>query len=218
MENKQTERCGLVLVAPPDQSGVSFADRLTAALEGGEVASVIFPAYDLDEAAYQAHLEVCIPVAQAHGAAAIVVNDTRAFGRTGADGLHVDTGIRDVAETVERLNGSHIVGSGGAETRHKALEMGEARPDYLFFGRFGQDTHPSPHRKNVDLAEWWASMVEIPCILMGGASLDTLGEAAATGTEFVALSRAVFGEGIDPAAAVAAANDILESHSLGRDS
>jgi thiamine-phosphate pyrophosphorylase len=49
---------------------------------------------------------------------------------------------------------------------------------------------------------------------MGGASLDTLGDAAATGAEFVALSRAVFGEGVDPAAAVTQANEILEDYAF----
>lgn len=208
------ERCRLVLVAPPGESGPAFAARLEAALTGGDVASVIFPVHDLDEGAYQKHLEACVPVTQARGVAAIAVNDTRAFGRTGADGLHIDTGMADLSEAAERLAGRNIVGAGGAETRHKALEMGEARPDYLFFGRFGQDTHPGPHRKNMDIAEWWAAMVEIPCILMGGASLETLADAASTGTEFVALSRAIFAEGVEPGEAVAEANRILGPFTL----
>ena len=217
MTNSVSDRCRLVLIAPEGSSGPEFAARLEAAFGGGDISSVIFPVYRMDEGAYQRHLEACIPVVQSHDAAAIAVNDTRAFGRCGADGLHVDSGVRDVAEAVEKANGRYIVGAGGAETRHRALELGEARPDYLFFGRFGQDTHPGPHRKNLALAEWWAAMVEIPCIVMGGASLDALADAAATGAEFVALSRAVFGEGIDAAEAVAAANRILERHPLAEE-
>lgn len=214
MDKTLTDRCRLVLIAPPGATGTGFAAQLEAALQGGDVASVIFPAYDLDDAAYQNHLECCIPVAQAHEVAAIAVNDTRAFGRTGADGLHVDTGKGDLADAIERFQGRHIVGTGGALTRHKALELGEARPDYMFFGRFGQDTHPGSHRKNLQLAEWWADMIEIPCIVMGGNSLEALGEAASTGAEFVALSGAVFADGTDPGAAVSAANLILEDYVL----
>ncbi|WP_193174956.1 thiamine phosphate synthase [Oricola nitratireducens] len=214
MTHSITNRCRLVLIAPDGSSGPEFAARLEAALTGGDVASVILPAYGMDASSYQRHLEACIPVVQAHGAAAIAVNDTQAFGRSGADGLHVDTGVEALAEAVEKSRGQQIVGTGGAETRHRALDLGEVRPDYMFFGRFGQDTHPGPHRKNLALAEWWASMIEIPCIVMGGASLATLGEAAATDAEFVALSRAVFGEGIDPAAAVTQANEILEDYAF----
>ena len=214
MSKDITDRCRLVLVAPPGATGREFAAQLQSALDGGDVATVIFPEHGLDEAAYQSHLEACIPVVQAKGVAAIVVNDSRAFGRTGADGLHVDTGARDLADSVERLEGRQIVGAGGAKTRHAALDLGESRPDYVFFGGFTQDTHPEPFRKNIELAEWWAAMIEIPCIVMGGSAVGTIGSAAATGAEFVALSRAVFDEGVDPDAAVAEANRILEDYPL----
>ncbi|QKV20408.1 thiamine phosphate synthase [Oricola thermophila] len=217
MTNSITERCRLVLIAPEGATGPDFEKALEAALAAGDVASAIFPAYGMDEASYQRHLESCVPIAQGFGVAAIVVDDTRAFGRTGADGLHVDGGPEDVGNAVEKADGRYIVGAGRAETRHRALELGEQRPDYLFFGRFGQDTRPEPHRRNLAMAEWWAAMVEIPCIVMGGASLDTLERAASTGAEFVALSRAVFGEGIDPAAAIAEANGMLENHKLAAD-
>ena len=91
-----------------------------------------------------------------------------------------------------------LVGAGGIKTRDDALELGELRPDYVFFGRFGYDNKPEPHARNLGLAAWWASMVEIPCVLLGGASLGSVEEAAATGAEFVALSAAIFGEGLDP--------------------
>lgn len=217
MTNSHTERCRLVLIAPEGAAGTDFSPRLEAALGAGDVASVIFPGYGMDDAAYQRHLEACVPIAQAHGVAALAVNDTRGFGRTGADGLHVDSGTQDVADAIEKAKGQSIVGAGGAETRHRALELGELRPDYIFFGRFGMDTRPEPHKRNLALAEWWAAMVEIPCIVMGGASLAALGQAAATGAEFVALSRAIFDEGTDPAEAVAEANRILADYELTED-
>lgn len=217
MTNSQKDHCRLVLIAPEGIAGADFAPMLEAALGAGDVASVIFPAYGMDDAAYQQYLETCVPIAQAYDAAAIAVNDTRAFGRSGADGLHVDSGAQDISDAVEKAKGQSIVGAGGAETRHRALELGELRPDYMFFGRFGMDTRPEPHKRNLALSEWWAAMVEIPCIVMGGASLETLRQAAATGTEFVALSRAVFDEGVDPAATVAEANRILADYELTED-
>lgn len=214
MTNSITERCRLVLIAPEGSSEAEFAPRLEAALGAGDVASVIFPVYGMDDAAYQRHLETCVPIAQSYGVAAIAVGDTRAFGRTGADGLHVDSGAQDLADAIDKAKGQSIVGAGGAETRHKALDLGELRPDYMFFGRFGMDNRPEPHKRNLALSEWWAAMVEIPCIVLGGGSLETLGQAAATGAEFVALSQAIFNEATDPAAAVAEANRILENYGL----
>ncbi len=103
-----------------------------------------------------------------------------------------------------------IVGAGGATTRDDALELGEMQPDYIFFGRFGFDNKPEPHRRNLSLGAWWADVVEIPCIVLGGSELASVETVAATGVEFVALSSAVFGEGVDPRQAVREANAILD--------
>lgn len=214
MTQGETEYCRLVLIAPEGVAGAALAERIAAALSGGDVASVIVPRYGMDEVAYQKNLEACVPAAQNGGAAAIVVDDTRAFGRSGADGLHVDEGPDALGDAVERFQANAIVGAGGAETRHRALELGELRPDYMFFGRFGMDIRPQAHRKNLQLAEWWASMVEIPCIVLAGASVESVADAARTGAEFVALSRAVLGDDADPAEAVRETNAILRDFPL----
>ena len=53
-------------------------------------------------------------------------------------------------------------------------------------------------------------MIEIPVIVMAGSDIASVEAVAATGADFVALSSAVFGDGVDPQAAVARANAILD--------
>ena len=92
-------RCRIVLIAPPGEDAAAFEPRLRAAIAGGDIASIILPAYDLDEASFQAFAERIVPLAQAAGIAAIIAEDTRIAGRVGADGLHLETGeveIRDL--------------------------------------------------------------------------------------------------------------------------
>ena len=103
-----------------------------------------------------------------------------------------------------------MVGAGGAKTRDDALELGETRPDYIFFGRFGYDNTPEPHPRNLSLGQWWADVIEIPCIVMAGSAIASVEAVAATGAEFVAVSSAVFADGADPKAAIAAANALLD--------
>ena len=77
-----------------------------------------------------------------------VAGESRIAAVSGADGLHIE----DKAELAEHLGrGSRfrIIGAGGARNRHEALELGELRPDYIFFGRFGYDTEPEPHPRNL---------------------------------------------------------------------
>jgi len=205
-------RCRLVLVTPPAVDA-GFTAKLAAALEAGDVASLILPRYDLDDDdAFQKLAERLVPLAQEKGVAAIVAGDTRVAGRVKADGVHVEEGKAALADAVERYGKKMMVGAGGAKTRDDALELGEEQPDYLFFGRFGYDVKPEPHARNLSLGGWWAQMIEIPCIVLAGSDTASVREVAATGAEFVALSSAVFGDGRDPAAEVARANALLDEH------
>ena len=199
-------RCRIVLIAPKDAS----AERIAAAFEGGDVASLILPENGMDEASFQAFAEKIVPAAQAAGIAVVIAGDTRIAGRVQADGIHVEVSSQELAETIEHLQGRMMVGVGGAKTRDDALELGELRPDYMFFGRFGYDNKPEPHHRNLALGEWWAEMISIPCIVMAGSELASVETVAATGAEFVALSSAVFADGRDPGAAIAAANALLD--------
>jgi thiamine-phosphate pyrophosphorylase len=142
--------------------------------------------------------------------AAIVAGDSRIAGRVRADGIHVEGGKAALADMIERMQGRIMVGAGGAKSRDEALELGEERPDYVFFGRFGYDTRPEPHSRNLALGRWWAEVIELPCIVLAGSDLASVEAVAATGAEFVGLSSAVFATGVDPAEAVARANRLLD--------
>lgn len=204
-------RCRIVLISPAGESADGFATKLEAAIAGGDIASIILPPNGMDEASYQAFAERIVPIAQAAGIAAIIVDDTRIAGRVKADGIHIDAGKSALAEAVERFQSEMAVGAGGVKSRDDALELGEERPDYVFFGRFGYDNRPEAHQRNLSLGGWWAEMIEIPGIVMAGSDLASVETVAATGIDFVALSSAVFADGVDPRDAVARANAILDA-------
>ncbi|HXV29930.1 MAG TPA: thiamine phosphate synthase [Sinorhizobium sp.] len=203
-------RCRLVLVAPDMPDIAERAKVLADALKGGDVASVILPQHDLSETEFQKHAEALVPVIQKAGAAALIEGDTRVAGRAKADGLHIAAGADALAEAIERHTPKMIVGGGNATDRHHALEIGEVRPDYVFFGRTDGDIKPEAHPKNLALAEWWASMIEIPCIVMGGTDPQSALAVAETGAEFVALRLAVFADPEQAPSVVAAVNALLD--------
>lgn len=210
----EAEKCRLVLVTPGEAAGQSVVDATLMAIAGGDIASIIVPQYAMDEEAYQSHLMAIASGAQAAGIAVIAAGDVRMAARAGVDGIHASGGASEVAHITEQYRDTWIVGANGGTTRHGALEMGEAWPDYMFFGKLGGDTHEMPHKKAIELATWWAEFVEIPAILLGGNSLATLADSARTGVEFVALSRAIFDHVDGPKAAVEAANAVLAEYEL----
>ncbi|WP_159586179.1 thiamine phosphate synthase [Chelativorans xinjiangense] len=209
-EVETPNRCRVVLIAPP--AGADDAARLEAALSGGDVASLILPDYGADEAAFQAHAERLTRLAQARGVAVIIAGEPRIAARVQADGIHVEGSKSELADTVRKYQDRMTVGCGGAKTRDDALELGETQPDYIFFGRFGYDNKPEPHPRNLTLGAWWSQMIELPCIVMAGADVQSVQAVAGTGAEFVALGTAVFAPDADPARIVAEANRLLDRH------
>lgn len=204
------DRCRLVLIAPDIAEIDARVKAVSDALRGGDVASVIIPQYGLDEHEFQKHAEALVPVIQKADAAALVAGDTRVAGRARADGLHVSGNAGELTESVEKFSPKLIVGGGNATDRHHALEMGEVRPDYIFFGKIDGDIKPEAHPKNLALAEWWSSMIEIPCMVMGGSDPDSVVAVAENGAEFVALRLAVFDEPAQAASVVARVNALLD--------
>jgi thiamine-phosphate pyrophosphorylase len=207
---ERLNRCRVVLIAPRIDDPAELKSLVAAAAEGGDVASLVLPAHGDGEAAFQRRAEAIAPVAQARGIAVMIDGDTRIAGRVGADGIHFEGRKAGLEELIEKFQGRMMIGAGGAKSRDDALDLGEARPDYMFFGRFGYDNTPEPHPRNLALGRWWAEMIELPCIVMAGSDIASIEAVAATGAEFVAVSSAVFAGGADPAERVAAANALLD--------
>lgn len=207
---KNEERLRLVLVMPETDDAETAASLIGEALRGGDVSSVILPQYGMDDTRFQMLAEKVIPVIQQAGAAALVAGDSRVAGRAKADGLHIAGGVADLRDAMEKHAPKLIVGGGNAQDRHHALEIGELQPDYIFFGKLDGDIKPEAHPKNLALAEWWASMVAIPCIVMGGTNPESALAIAETGAEFAALRLAVFAEPGRAAAIVQEVNALLD--------
>jgi thiamine-phosphate pyrophosphorylase len=203
-------RCRLVLIAPEIAEPAEAAAIMADALRGGDVASVIVPQYSLDDTAFQKLAEALVPVIQDAGAAALIAGDSRVAGRVKADGLHISGGVEPLGEAIEKFTPKLIVGGGNAQERHRALEIGELQPDYIFFGKLDGDIKPEAHSKNLALAEWWSSMISIPCIVMGGTDPQSALEIASSGAEFAALRLAVFADPARAAAVVQETNAMLD--------
>jgi thiamine-phosphate pyrophosphorylase len=206
MADAGKDRCRLCLVTPDGAAPVEFGPILEDALAGGDVASLIVTAGASDPGPLATALA---PIAQAHGVAVLIHNDTQVAGRAKADGAHIDSGRADLAAAASSLRPAKIVGAGGLRSRHDAMLAADSDPDYLFFGRLDGDTDTTIFPKALALAEWWAEIFEIPAMVMGGSSLESVRHARDAGIEFVALRRAVWDHPNGPRAAVAEANRLL---------
>ena len=211
MAETPLDRCRLVLIAPAIENDDDLIAAIASALSGGDVASLILAAGDRDEKSFQNLAAKVVDLAHQSDVAVMIADDSRVAGRVGADGVHLEDARATMEETMERFDGKLMFGAGGAKTRHDALELGEAQPDYVFFGRIGYDNKPEPHPRNLGMAEWWSQMVAIPSVTMGGSVPESALAVAETGADFVALSMAVFSGPETPAERVTAINKALDA-------
>lgn len=201
----------LFLATQPVFDPAEVADQLKQAFAGGDIACVLIYMPGASTKDIQAAAETLVPIIQDGGAAALVYGDTQAAGRSGADGVHIDSSLDDVKLAVESFQPDRIVGTGSTKTKHDAMEWAETGADYLFFGKLDLAEKETAHDKTLKSANWWSELFETPCVAMAGNSLETLDEVAATGADFVALKDAVW-QAADIADTISNANKVLEAH------
>ncbi|KPF83471.1 thiamine phosphate synthase [Novosphingobium sp. AAP93] len=185
--------CQLYLISPLDVSG-SFPDRLARALDAGPVAAFQFRVKDVaeHEAARLAEplLRIC-----ADREVAFIVNDSIPLAkRLGADGVHLGQQDGSVADARARLGKAAQIGVTCHDSRHLAMEAGEAGADYVAFGAFfPSSTKDTKHVAEPELLSWWARLFELPCVAIGGITAANCGPLVAAGADFLAVSNAVWG-------------------------
>ncbi|WP_336986625.1 thiamine phosphate synthase [Altererythrobacter aquiaggeris] len=186
-------KCLLYLISPLETGG-NFPARLERALDAGPVAAFQFRVKDIDqhEAARLAAplLEIC----RARDVA-FVVNDNIALAkRLEADGLHLGQSDGDVREAREQLGTDIQIGVTCHDSRHHAMDAGEAGADYVAFGAFyPSDTKATTHRPEPEILTWWQGLFELPCVAIGGITPDNCTPLIEAGADFIAVSGAVWG-------------------------
>jgi len=194
--------CQLYLISPLDVGG-GFPDRLARALDAGPVAAFQFRVKDIDQHAAAKLAEPLQRICATRGVAFIVNDSISLAKRLGADGVHLGQEDGDPREARAALGPAAQVGVTCHDSRHLAMEAGEAGADYVAFGSFHDTTTKAVrHRPEPVILSWWSALFEIPCVAIGGVTPTNAAALAAAGADFVAASGAVWNG--DEAAAVRA--------------
>jgi thiamine-phosphate pyrophosphorylase len=141
---------------------------------------------------------------------AFIVNDSVTLAkRLGADGVHLGQSDGDIREARAVLGPSAQIGKTCHDSRHLAMDAGEAGADYVAFGAFyPTTTKPSEYRPEPSILRWWSTLFEIPCVAIGGITADNARPLVEAGADFLAVCQAVWGKD-DPEAAVRAFQELL---------
>ncbi len=207
----------LYLITPPqltDEDG--FIAALTAVLETGHVTALQIrlkqaDSNQIDKGATRHLAGAIIPLAQSLGTAVFINDDVELAVELGADGVHLGRTDMPIKEARALLPDEMIIGATCHDSRHLAMQAGEDGADYVAFGAFYPTaTKQAPTRAEPDILTWWQELMEIPCVAIGGITVDNAAPLIAAGADFLAVSAGVWQHERGPVAAVQAFAALME--------
>jgi thiamine-phosphate pyrophosphorylase len=175
---------------------------LKEALKGGDVASFQLRLKDVSDDEIRRTVDTLRPLVQAAGTAFILNDRPDLAAELGCDGAHVGQEDASYAEA-RRLLPDGIVGVTCHDSRHLAMEAGEAGADYVAFGAFFPTQTKSPKTTaSPDLLRWWSEVMVVPCVAIGGITIQNAPLLVEAGADFLAVSAGVWEHAQGPQDAV----------------
>lgn len=201
--------CQLYVLTPP-RIAAGFVDTLVEALDAGEVAALQIRLKDHSVDEVKQLAPPLIRAAQARGVAVILNDDPELAVALGCDGVHVGQGDVPAKQARAAIGPNRMLGVTCHDSRHLAMKAGEAGADYVAFGAFHPtQTKSPPTQADPELLAWWSDIFEIPCVAIGGITVDTARPLVEAGADFLAVSSGVWSHVDGPAAAVIAFNALM---------
>ncbi len=211
MASESKAGCRLYLISPErmDHPAV-FADELRAALDGGDVAAFQLRLKDVSDDAIARAADTLRPVCQQRDVAFILNDRPDLALRLDCDGVHVGQDDMPYAEARRIIGPDRQVGVTCKASRHLAMEAAEAGADYVAFGAFfPSSTKLATTPADPEILAWWSGLMEVPCVAIGGITVDNCRPLVTAGADFLAVAGGVWAFRDGPAAAVRAFNEVF---------
>jgi thiamine-phosphate pyrophosphorylase len=188
----QLSDCRLYLISPPKLSAANFLGPLKEALAGGDVASFQLRLKGAGDDEIRRTVDMLRPLVQANGTAFILNDRPDLAAELGCDGVHV--GQEDASyDEARRALPKGIVGVTCHDSRHLAMEAGEAGADYIAFGAFFPTQTKEPKTTtDIELLRWWGETMVVPCVAIGGITVQNAPALVEAGADFLAVSAGVW--------------------------
>jgi thiamine-phosphate pyrophosphorylase len=198
----------LYLITPPAFELADFLPRLSAVLDGAEIACLRLALATRDEDRLSRAADACREAAHARDVPLVIDTHLALVDRLGLDGIHLPDGARNVRAARKALGADAIVGAFARASRHEGMNAAEAGADYVAFGPVGTSALGDGTAAPRELFEWWSEMIEVPVVAEG--ALTPAAAASLAGvTDFLALGEEIWGTD-DPLAALGRITSALD--------
>jgi len=202
--------CRLYLITPPAFEPEIFKDDLRQALDGGDVACLQLRLKDCDDDSVRNACDILQPVTQEYDVAFIVNDRPDLAAEMDADGVHVGQQDYSYGKARSLMGPGRIVGVTCHDSRHLAMTAGEQGADYVAFGAFFPTaTKEAKAHAELDILTWWQGLFEIPCVAIGGITVENCPDLVNAGADFLAVVGGVWNYQDGPTAAVRDFNKVI---------
>ena len=188
------EKCRLYLISPNEIADLgSFKKTLHDVLTAGDVACFQLR---LKTASDEEILEACaalMPVCHDHDVAFLVNDRADLAASAGADGVHLGQSDGTLAGARALLGDDASIGVTCHDSFDLAFEAGEGGADYVAFGAFFEtDTKKTDYKPEPDILTAWDTATIVPCVAIGGITVDNCDGIIAARAHFIAVSGGVW--------------------------
>lgn len=197
----------LYLISPQEFELDSFSSQLKEAVASDIVTCFQLRMPDADDAMLTRAIEKLAPICWDEDVAFLLCDQAELVKSMKLDGVHLEGNVTEQAVKAARktLGEDSSIGVSCFSSRHIAMLAGEAGADYVSFGPvFDSATKDmEADDQSLEALHWWAVMMELPCVAVGGLTPQNCGEAVTNGADFVAAVSAIWQDSKGPAHAVA---------------
>ena len=190
-----------------------FASELRAALDGGDVAAFQLRMKRASDAEIARAADTLRPICQQRDVAFIMNDRPDLAVKLDCDGVHIGQEDMGYAEARRIVGPDRQVGVTCKASRDLAMTAGEQGADYVAFGAFfPSNTKADTTPADIEIVEWWSELFEIPCVAIGGITVDNCVPLIWAGADFLAVAGGVWNYKDGPKAAVAKFNELFSTH------
>ena len=189
----QDDPCRLYLITPPKIEPASFAETLSAALDGGDVAALQLRLKDCGRDEILRAAELLLPIAHSHDVAFLMNDDPGLAAEAGCDGVHGGQEDASYQDARAMLGDEATVGVTCHGSVDLAMTAADAGADYVAFGAFFPSvTKDAKGGADADILEFWNTATIVPSVAIGGITPENCAPLVSAGANFLAVVSAVW--------------------------
>ena len=198
----QSKIAGLYAITPDLEDTARLCQMVEASILGG--ASVVqYRNKVANEALHFAQASALLPICRQHQIPLIINDHLDLFLALGADGLHIGGADGDISAIKQRIGEHKILGVSCYTDFANAEKAEKAGADYVAFGAcFPSNTKPHAPRAELTLFAQ-AKALSIPCVAIGGITLDNADSVIKAGASAIAVIGELFNRDLEETKTVA---------------